>query len=201
MERISTITSFCANLTDVNDSSHLTNIRYYSDRATLYKQWAQYRLAKMRQRIESLEASLAKSPTCDVSEIHRFAQSQIGYLKRTARQLIPLDEYDWVVSEFGTRSIRNARKLWAKAEMLEGFAQHVESVTPGCWRPESPLWADLAETQMAIKAGQVLESQTGRFKWTKERPFCMGDELLRQGLPEVFLLWLDATGLYAAVSS
>jgi hypothetical protein len=27
----------------------------------------------------------------------------------------------------------------------------------------------------------------------------MGDELLKQGLPEVFLSWFEATGLYARI--
>lgn len=199
-ERISTITSFCADVPGVYDGSHITNVRFYTDRPILYKEWTQYRLEKMKREIERLQEEMSMSPTLsDVSPVHRFAQDQIGYLKRTARQLIPLDEYSLVMDKFGVESIRSAHKLWAQAQELEEFESRVASVTPSTWMCGSDLWMDLLETQLAVQAGKTLESQRGRFRWTKERPFCMGDELLRQGLPEIFLLWLDATGMFAAV--
>jgi hypothetical protein len=201
-ERISTITSFCADVAGAYDSSHITNVRYYSDRPTLYKQWTEFRLEKMKREIDSLLNEIAVSPTLyDVCRVQRFAQDQIAYLKRTSHQLVPHEDMESVIEKLGGDAIRDARKLWAKAEMLEDFGEQVASVTPSDWMPGSELWIDLVKTQMAIQAGKTIESQRGRFKWTRDRPFCMGDELLRQGLPEVFLSWFDATGLLAVVKS
>ncbi|KAK5222167.1 hypothetical protein LTR72_006424 [Exophiala xenobiotica] len=180
-ERISTITSFCADIPGAYDSSHITNVRYYSDRPTLYKQWTEFRLEKMKREIDSLLNEIAASPTL--------------------YDLVPHEDMESVIEKLGGDAIRDARKLWAKAEMLEDFGEQVASVTPSDWMPGSELWIDLVKTQMAIQAGKTIESQRGRFKWTRDRPFCMGDELLRQGLPEVFLSWLDATGLLAVVKS
>ncbi|KIW52264.1 hypothetical protein, variant [Exophiala xenobiotica] len=201
-ERISTITSFCADVPGAYDSSHITNVRYYSDRPTLYKQWTEFRLEKMKREIDSLLDEIAASPTLyDVRRVQRFAQDQIAYLKRTSHQLVPHEDMESVIEKLGGDAIRDARKLWAKAEMLEDFNERVASVTPSDWMPGSELWIDLVMTQMAIQARKTIESQRGRFQWTKDRPFCMGDELLRQGLPEVFLSWLDASGLLAVVKS
>lgn len=42
-----------------------------------------------------------------------------------------------------------------------------------------------------------LSSQQGKFSWDPElvEEYTFGDELPRQGLKEVLLLWLDRTGL------
>lgn len=201
-ERISTITSFCADVPGVYDSSYITNLRWYSDRPTLYKQWTEYRLEKMKREIESLQEQIAQSSTLsDLAPIQKFAREQISYLKRTARQLIPLDDCESIAQKFGRGAVRNAPNLWAKAQTLNMFQERVATVTPGNWMQGSDLWTDLMETQLAIQAGRTIESQRGRFQWTNERQFCMGDELLRQGLPEIFLSWLDATGMYRALTS
>lgn len=201
-ERISTITSFCADLPNVQDSSFLTNIRHYSDRPTLFKQWTEFRLGRAKRQIESLLQQMAETDTIgDVSQIQRFAEDQIEYMKRTARQLIDLEEYESIRARFGSEKICAARTLWKQAETLVDFPERVASVTRDNWMPESRLWIDLEETRLAVKLGRALESQGGRFKWTKQRQFLMGDELLRQGLPEFFLIWLDATGLYSMVTS
>ena len=194
-ERITTITSFCADLPRVYDSSYITNLRWYSDRPTLYKQWTEYRLEKMKREIEHLQEQIALSPTLsDLSQVQKFAQDQLSYLKRTARQLIPIEDCESIAEKYGPA--RNAFNLWEKAQTVMGFDQRVATVTPHNWQQGSDLWTDLIETQLAIQAGRTIESQRGRFKWTKERQYCMGDELLRQGLPEIFLSWLDATGMY-----
>ncbi|KAK5030126.1 hypothetical protein LTR13_008439 [Exophiala sideris] len=194
-ERITTITSFCADLPRVYDSSYITNLRWYSDRPTLYKQWTEYRLEKMKREIEHLQEQIALSPTLsDLSQVQKFAQDQLSYLKRTARQLIPIEDCESIAEKYGP--VRNAFNLWEKAQTVMGFEQRVAIVTPHNWQQGNDLWTDLIETQLAIQAGRTIESQRGRFKWTKERQYCMGDELLRQGLPEIFLSWLDATGMY-----
>jgi hypothetical protein len=201
-ERISTITSFYADLPNVHDSSFLTNIRHYSDLPTLFKQWTEFRLGRAKRQIETLLKDMAETDTiADVSQIQRFAEDQIEYLRRTARQLIDLQEYESICAQFGRKNIRGARELWEKAQELEDFPQRVASVTRDNWMPESRFWIDLEETRLAVKLGRELESQSGRFRWTKPRQFVMGDELLRQGLPEIFLTWLGATGLYAMVAS
>ena len=200
MERISTITSFCADVPSVYDSSYITNLRWYSDRPTLYKQWTEYRLEKMKGEIEYLQKQIALSPTlANLSQVQKFAQDQIGYLKRTARQLIPFEDCESIAEKYGPA--RSAFNLWERAQTLESFSERVATVTPRNWQQGNDLWTDLVETQLAIQAGRTIESQRGRFKWTKERQFCMGDELLRQGLPEILLCWLDATGMYDLLSS
>ncbi|KAJ9646196.1 hypothetical protein H2204_000859 [Knufia peltigerae] len=199
-ERISTITSFCADVPQVYDSSHITNVRFYSDRPVLYKQWTQFRLEKMKREIETLLDEVSTSPTLhDVRRVHDFAADQVAYIKRTAHQLIPHEDIANVFETFGGPAIRDARNMWARAETRPDFRERVASVTPRTWMPGSDLWIDLVDTKMAIEAGKTIESQRGRFKWTRDRPFLMGDELLRQGLPEVFLSWLHATGLPVTV--
>ncbi|KIX06183.1 uncharacterized protein Z518_04157 [Rhinocladiella mackenziei CBS 650.93] len=201
-ERISTITSFTANVPGLYDSSYITNIRTYAEREVLYKQWTQYRLAKMKREIEQLQHELGETVgSIDVAQIQHFAQAQIDYLKRTTRQLISDDEVAAALKKYGRPTIYGAPKMLEQAETLPEFADCVASVTPREWLPHSPLWADLAESRIAVNAGRTLESQRGRFMWAKERPYTMGDELLRQGLPELLIAWLDATGLYALLQA
>ncbi|KAI9745259.1 MAG: hypothetical protein M1818_001538 [Claussenomyces sp. TS43310] len=199
-ERISTITSYCANVPGVYDSSYITNIRPYSDITVLYKQWAAFRLEKLRLEVERLQKDIAESKgPLDVAKVHNLAENQIVYLKRTARQLIPYDEYQVLQQRFGRRNIQNTAAIWEKVQDLPEYTERVGSIGQRDWMPESPLWTDLAESQANIQAGRVLQAQTGRYKWQKARSFSMGDELLRQGLPELFLSWLNVTGLYALV--
>ena len=197
-ERITTITSYCANIPGVYDSSYLTNVHRYCDRNVQYKQWVEYRLEKMKFEIETFQKQIAQSDgRLDVAKLHQLAEKQVRYMKRTARQLIPYDEYETLCDRFGKGNIKGAPKMWVKAEQLPDFTERITSVSQSNWMPGSPLWADLAETQMAIRAGTILQAQKGRYRWEKERQFSMGDELLRQGLPELFLSWLDKTGLYS----
>jgi hypothetical protein len=201
-ERISTITSYRVNVPGVYDSSYISNIRPYVDINVLYKQWTQYRLEKMKSEIEVLQNQIGHSDELlDVKSIQLFAEKQALYLKRTARQLIPFDEYDMIYRKYGKIQVYKASEMWAKAEKLPNFADCVSSMKQENWKPESPLWYDLTESQVNIRAGKVLQAQTGRYRWKKDREFTMGDELLRQGLPEIFLLWLDATRLYDLVKS
>ncbi|KIN03142.1 hypothetical protein OIDMADRAFT_144194 [Oidiodendron maius Zn] len=199
-ERISTITSYRADIPQLYDSSHISNIRPYSDLQVLYKEWTQYRLRKMKSEIESLELQIVNScGPVDVSQVHEFAEQQIAYLKRTARQLIPYEHQKSQLSRFGRLRIFRAANVWEKAEMLPTFDDLAYGASSIGWRPDSPLWLDLAESLVEIERGKELESQTGNFKWEKKRKFSMGDELLRQGLAEMFLDWLDFTGLYQLV--
>jgi len=199
-ERISTITSYCARAPGVYDSSYISNIRPYSDINVLYKQWTAYRLEKMKVEIEALQHRISHHDLpLDVAQIHKFAKDQARYLQRTARQLIPYEEHEAMLSKFGKESMFKAPALWKRAEQLPSFAEHVESIHEGNWMSESPFWYDLAESRVNVRMGKMLQAQTGRYKWEKDRDFCMGDELLRQGLPEFFLLWLEACGLYSLV--
>ncbi|RDW88548.1 hypothetical protein BP6252_00580 [Coleophoma cylindrospora] len=197
-ERISTITSYCAEVPGLYDSSFITNIRPYTDIKVLYKQWTSYRLEKMRYEIDRLQSEISQSPGgLDISAVETFVEDQINYLKRTSRQLIPLEQYDKLLEKFGKGELYNVSELWERAEKLPYFSECAISAHQWNWMPDSPLWYDLAHTQVEIRAGKELESQKGRFRWQKDRQFLMGDELLRQGLPELFLSWLDATGLYS----
>ncbi|KXG49875.1 uncharacterized protein PGRI_058430 [Penicillium griseofulvum] len=47
-ERISTITSYRSTLPNMYDSSYTTNVRPYADTTSLYPEWTQYRLRKLR---------------------------------------------------------------------------------------------------------------------------------------------------------
>lgn len=197
-ERITTITSFVADVPGLYDSSYITNIRRYSAGDVLYRQWTQFRLEKMRREIEALQMKLSLSDgPLDVRMVDAFAQDQIRYLKRTSRQLIPPDQLASVLERYGGPAVHQAAHIFSQAESLTTFAERAASVTHRDWCPYSPLWVDLEESRMAVQAGQVLESQRGRARWAKDRDFSMGDELLRQGLPELLLLWLEAAGLYS----
>lgn len=197
-ERITTITSYCANIPGAYDSSYISNIRSYTDINVLYKQWTEYRLSKMMFEIDRLHRKAADlDEPLDVVAVQQVIESQIQYLKRTSRQLVPFDVQNEVLQKFGASTVQKAAALWEQAQGLDSFEERVTSITQHNWMPESPLWADLAETQTNIKAGRMLEGQKGRYQWDNARQFCMGDELIRQGLPELFLLWFDATGLFA----
>lgn len=197
-ERISTITSYRADVSGLYDSSFITNIRPYSDNTVLYKQWTSYRLEKMKLEIDRLQFEISQSPGClNTNAVEIFVEDQIKYLKRTSRQLIPHEQYDNLMAKFGRGELYNVSELWERAERLPYFLECVVSAHQWNWMPDTPLWYDLAHTLVDIRAGKELESQRGRFRWQKDRQFLMGDELLRQGLPELFLSWLDATGLYS----
>lgn len=200
-ERITTITSYCANIPGLYDSSYISNIRPYCDLNVLYKQWTSYRLGKMRSEIENLQRQVAQSETIDVSIIDKFVGNQIPYLKRTARQLIPYEECKMLYGRYGKDQILKASQIWKRAEELGDFESSVASINQSNWMPQSQLWYDLAQSQVDVRAGKILQSQKGRHLWTKKREFLMGDELLAQGLPELFLSWLDATGLYGLLKA
>ncbi|KAL3418752.1 hypothetical protein PVAG01_10468 [Phlyctema vagabunda] len=196
-ERISTITSYCANKPGVYDSSHITNIRPYSDINVLYKQWASYRLDKMSAEIQRLQREVSQAgDQIDLAMLDEFVEKQVHYLKRTSRQLIPYGEYENVRQRFSKQEFTKASDIWASAEQLPQFHGCVANANQNTWMPENPLWYDLAQSQVDIRAGRELQAQKGRYTWNKEREFVMGDELLRQGLPELFLSWLESTGLY-----
>ncbi|RFU31897.1 hypothetical protein B7463_g4419, partial [Scytalidium lignicola] len=197
-ERITTITSYRADIPGLYDSSYISNVRPYANINVLYKQWADYRLSKMKFEIEMLQKRIAQSnDPLDIADVYGVVEHQIQYLKRTSYQLIPYDIHAAVMRKFGRSTIYNAPTIWAKAQELPTFEECVASIDKDKWMPRSLLWVDLAETRMNIRAGKILEAQKGRYKWDKMRQFTMGDELLRQGLPELFLLWLEATGLFA----
>ncbi|KAF1983144.1 hypothetical protein K402DRAFT_339024 [Aulographum hederae CBS 113979] len=199
-ERITTITSYRAATVGTYDSSYIANVRPYTSRSALYSDWTLYRLAKMREEISALEKTIVARPDqrIDVGELEAFVASQTAYLKRTARQLIPEEQEELLLAKYGMRSFRTAAKIWESIFKTIPIARQLTPVAGrDCWMPSSPLWRDLRDSLEDIQAGRMLESQKGRFVWTNERAYCMGDELLRQGLNEFFLSWLDAVGLWS----
>ncbi|ETN44476.1 uncharacterized protein HMPREF1541_10146 [Cyphellophora europaea CBS 101466] len=201
-ERISTITSFTADVPGVYDSSYITNLRCYTEPNVLYKQWTQFRLQKMQTEICMMQAQISKADgPLDVEKVHRFVECQTEYLKRTAHQLIQREQVDESLAKYGRRNIHEASNIFHKATALDDFTQLAMMVTREKWLPHSSLWADLAESRLKIGAKKYLPSQqTGQLRWKGTREYTMGDELSRQGLPELLLSWMDAAGLYDKVS-
>ncbi|KAK3079241.1 hypothetical protein LTS18_005378, partial [Coniosporium uncinatum] len=166
----------------------------------LYSDWTLARLAKMKQNILMLEESIrlrSGSSGVDIAEISDFADHQIAYLTRTVRQLVPEEDEVAVLQKFGLQTVFNATGVWEKIQQVVPVVAHMTSYSGRDWKPDSPLWADLRQTLEDVKAGRTLEGQKGRFTWTLSRAYNMGDELLRQGLAELFLLWLDHVGLWS----
>lgn len=197
-ERISTITSFVANVPGLYDSSYMTNLRCYTRSSDLSKQWTQFRLQKMKTEIERMQRLIERTDEpVDVDAVHNFADLQEEYLKRTSRQLIRCDLFDEIFAKYGRDNIQQASTLFTKATHLPVFESLACALTQDQWLPSDPVWVDLAETRVKIKAGKYLPSQqTGCLAWNNEREYTMGDELSRQGLPELLLSWMDAAGMY-----
>ncbi|KUL82747.1 hypothetical protein ZTR_11106 [Talaromyces verruculosus] len=196
-ERISTITSYRSSVPTVYDSSYLTNVRPYADLNSLYSEWTQYRLRKLSDEITHYLNKVEKEPELDGVALEKLIMEQIEYLQRTSRQMIAPNEHQRMLKAYGSAAYYDAPRIWATVQSLPEFEKLASSADKDrVWMPESVYWMDLQSSKEAIRLGKSLTSTMGNFTWDKHRGYYMGDELLRQGLNEVFLDWLGASGLW-----
>ncbi|CAG8014733.1 unnamed protein product [Penicillium salamii] len=197
-ERISTITSYHSKKPGIYDSSYITNVRPYADIDSLYPEWAEYRLRKLRDELTYFldEENKKDDPVRERKEIHNLIEQQIEYLQRTSRQMVSPEHTKHSVEKYGKPAYYDSPKIWKALQSLPDFeiiASAADSKRQ--WMPESPYWMDLQRSIETIKLGNPLQSALGTAVLDKKRAYCMGDELLRQGLNELFLDWLDDSGL------
>jgi len=198
-ERISTITSYRSKMPKVYDSSYITNVRPYADTTSLYPEWTQYRLRKLRDEITYFldEAEKEHDPVQERKDIQSLIDKQIDYLRRTSRQMVDPEYTQHVVRKYGKPAYYDAPRIWKVVQSLPDFETLASAADKERrWMPESPHWMDLQKSIETIKFGRPLQSVLGTAVLDKSRQYYMGDELLRQGLNEVFLDWLGDTGLW-----
>ncbi|KAJ5947016.1 hypothetical protein N7466_000031 [Penicillium verhagenii] len=198
-ERISTITSYRSKIPNTYDSSYITNIRPYADLGSLYPEWTRYRLRKLRDEISYYldKAENESSSAFQREELQNIINQQIEYLHRTSRQMVSPEYKERILKKYGKAAYYDVFRIWETVQELPEF-ESLASLTDQerGWMPESVYWMDLQKSIEIIRIKNPLQSTLGTHLWTKPRKFYMGDELLRQGLNEVFLDWLGSSGLW-----
>jgi len=198
-ERISTITSYRSKVPNVYDSSYITNVRPYATFDVLYPEWTQYRLRKLRDEITLYLNKAEKRPhsSFQPEELQNLINQQIDYLQRTSRQMVSPEYQEQILKKYGKAAHYDALTIWETVQSLPEFESLVSSIDQERgWMPESVYWMDLQKSIETIRMNKPLQSISGTHSWTKTRKYCMGDELLRQGLNEVFLDWLGSSGMW-----
>ncbi|KAJ5165237.1 uncharacterized protein N7500_007067 [Penicillium coprophilum] len=198
-ERISTITSYRSTLPNVYDSSYITNVRPYADTGSLYPEWTQYRLRKLRDELTNYLDKTEKggNPGQERKTVQALINQQIDYLRRTSRQMVDPEFTQQVLRKYGRPSYYDAPRIWETVRSLPEFDSLASAADEERrWHPGSVYWMDLLESSETIQAGKPLQSVFGTAVWDKTRTYYMGDELLRQGLNEMFLDWLGCSGTW-----
>jgi hypothetical protein len=198
-ERISTITSYRSKMPKTYDSSYMTNVRPYADMHALYPEWTNYRLRKLRDELNHyLERSEQETdPAQRTREVQDLLNNQIEYLQRTSRQMVDPEYSQRLVGEYGKPAYYDAPRIWEKIQALPRCTELASSTDDERkWSPDSGYWMDLQKSMETIRRGKPLQSVLGTAVWDQTKRYYMGDELLRQGLNEVFLDWLGCTGLW-----
>ncbi|CAI7605480.1 unnamed protein product [Penicillium glandicola] len=192
-ERISTITSYRSKMPNIYDSSYITNVRPYADTNSLYPEWTQYRFRKLRDEL----THYLEGPAQDRKNVQSFIDQQIDYLQRTSRQMVDPEYTQRVLGKYGRPSYYDAPRIWEAVQSLPEFEKLASAADDERrWEPESIYWADLTRSIETIRSGKPLQSTLGTAVREKTRRYYMGDELLRQGLNEVFLDWLGDSGIW-----
>ncbi|KAJ5775685.1 uncharacterized protein N7511_000696 [Penicillium nucicola] len=202
-ERISTITSYRSKMPNVYDSSYMTNVRPYADMSTIYPEWAHYRLRKLRDELNLYleKAEKEHNYAHGTGEVQSLIHNQIEYLQRTSRQMVDPEYSQALVKEFGKAAYYDAPRIWQTVQHLPSFTELASSTDDERkWSPDSGYWMDMQKSMETIRQGKPLQSTLGTAVWDKKKRYYMGDELLRQGLNEVFLDWLGCTGLWDTYS-
>ncbi|GKZ27125.1 hypothetical protein AbraIFM66951_004156 [Aspergillus brasiliensis] len=198
-ERISTITSYRSKMPNVYDSSYLTNVRPYANLDSLYPEWTQYRLRKLRDEITHYLNTAENQPgsSFQQQEAQNLIDQQIEYLQRTSRQMVSSEYQKQILEKYGKAAYYDVFRIWETVQSLPDFEKCASSVDQDRgWMPHSSYWIDLQKSIEKIRMGKPLHSSSGNQLWTKTRRYFMGDELLRQGLNEIFLDWLGSSGLW-----
>ncbi|KAJ5836697.1 hypothetical protein N7447_002723 [Penicillium robsamsonii] len=198
-ERISTITSYRSTLPNVYDSSNITNVRPYADTNSLYPEWTQYRLRKLRDELTHYldKTTKEEDPAQERKNVQTLIDQQIDYLRQTSRQMVDPEFTQQALKKFGRPSYYEAPRIWETVQSLPEFDILASTADEERrWQPESIYWADLLRSTEIIRLGKPLQSVLGTAVWEKTRTYYMGDELLRQGLNELFLDWLGYSGIW-----
>jgi hypothetical protein len=197
-ERISTITSYRSTMPNVYDSSYITNVRPYADTSSLYPEWTQYRLRKLRDELTYyLDKTEKEDPVQERKDIQNLIHQQIDYLQRTSRQMVHPEYTQQILRKYGRPSYYDAPRIWETVKSLPGFERLASAADEErCWQPESIYWMDLLKSVETIRLGKPLQSALGTAVREKTTKYYMGDELLRQGLNEAFLDWLGYSGFW-----
>ncbi|KAJ5794952.1 hypothetical protein N7457_001551 [Penicillium paradoxum] len=197
-ERISTITSYRAKMPNVYDSSYITNVRPYADTNTLYPEWTQYRLRKLRDELTHYLDRMERKddPSRTTEDINDLIERQIDYLRRTSRQMVDPEYTQQILQKYGRVAYYDAPRIWETIQSLPEFERLASAADQErCWQPNSPYWMDLQRSIETWSQGKSLQSTMGTTAWMRMESYHMGDELLRQGLNEVFLDWLGCAGI------
>jgi len=201
-ERITTISSYRRSEVGAWDNSYISNVRPYDHLPDLYSHWTLYRLRKMRQEIEAMEATIVGSRNAadefPLAEAHSLLGTLAEYSKRTTRQMIDISLRDDVREKYGAPAINNASKTWEKIKSVPDFDFELAkamNVTERKMPEMQPYLLDWCETKAKIERGIPECSSNGPFKWVKHVEYYLPDELARQGLKETLLDWMDRTGL------
>ncbi|OQE92509.1 hypothetical protein PENNAL_c0007G02178 [Penicillium nalgiovense] len=197
-ERISTITSYRSKMSNVYDSSYITNVRPYADTNSLYPEWTQYRLRKLRDELTHHLDGMEKEegPVQARKDIQKLVDQQIDYLQRTSRQMVNPGYTQQVLRKYGRPAYYDAPRIWETVQSLPGFERLASAADEERrWQPESIYWMDLLRSIETIRLGKPLHSALGTAVREKTKKYYMGDELLRQGLNEAFLDYLGCSGI------
>ncbi|GLI73405.1 hypothetical protein PoHVEF18_001622 [Penicillium ochrochloron] len=198
-ERISTITSYRSSVPTVYDSSYMTNIRPYANLNSLYPEWIQYRLRKLRDEINNYLNKIENEPelALDKVQLETLINEQAEYLRQTSRQMVSPAEEQRILTKYGSTAYYDAPRIWTKVQSLPEFNITASSADKTrLWMPGSTYWLDLQSSIEALRLGKSLKSTMGNLTWDDKRQYFMGDELMRQGLNEMFLDWLGVSGLW-----
>ncbi|CAG8899784.1 unnamed protein product [Penicillium egyptiacum] len=198
-ERISTITSYRSKMPNVYDSSYITNVRPYADISSLYPEWTQYRLRKLRDELTHHldEMEKEEDPVQARKDIQNLIDQQIDYLQRTSRQMVDPEYTQQVLRKYGRPAYYDAPGIWETVQSLPGFERLASAADEERrWKPESIYWMDLLRSIETIRLGKPLHSALGTAVREKAKKYYMGDELLRQGLNEAFLDYLGSSGIW-----
>jgi hypothetical protein len=194
-ERIATVTSFRANIPGIYDVSFTTNTRHWTDLQSMYKEWANYRLNFLAKELEAKVIELQKSAPVDLDEFKKFANSQIDYMQRTQRQMVPYDFQRESLSRYGLNNYTVAPEIWEQIKAHPDFEQRLAAIDPDAsWKYAKEYVGDLAYSKAALAHGETIQGQVGPIQGLDSQ-YNMGDELIRQGQRELFFVWADKTGL------
>ncbi|KAG8625261.1 hypothetical protein KVT40_007012 [Elsinoe batatas] len=201
-ERITTITSFRADVAGTWDDSYLANLRAYDNLPVLYQQWSRYRLTKMRDeidlaltKIESAEVAEADFPRVELEDLcERLSE----YARRTASQIVDPQIRDRLAAEYGSDGIARAGSMWQKVKSrsnttaaITGATKYAEDTMPEMRK----YILDWCQTRARLLRGSKESGTQGSIEYDATVEYLLGDELLRQGLVEILLHWMDTTEL------
>ena len=199
-ERITAVTSYRLAQTGAWDNSFLSNVRPYDDLEEMYRQWSLSRLQKMKSELESVLLRLAKGDIC-ASEVQVLSSKLEAYASRTSRQMTDPGVRDATLGKFGLKIVTRAPAVWrdirSDPRLTERVAEAIENTLS---LPEMRVYViDWSQTKAKLSMNVPVECIQGMLKWSSSiENYLLPDELVRQGLNETLIWWLDRSGLLVA---